>query len=123
MLDDGGTLVLTHVVPPSMRPATLSATEPSEPTAELQARFDDLREALRSCAPPGVRIEQRLVTDDPVSGILTTADHLDADLIAVGTHGPGLVARLLLGSVAESVLRRTARPVVASPPLPAGVET
>jgi len=122
VLDDGGTLVLTHVVPPSSRPAALGATEPGEPSAALQARFDDLREALRSCAPPGVGIEQQLVTNDPVTGILSAADHLGADLVAVGTHGPGLVERLLLGSVAESVLRRTARPVLASPPPPARVE-
>ena len=118
VVGDGGTLVLTHVMPPSMRAAALVAVEPTEPSADVQARFDDLRHELHSCAPPGVRVEQRLVIDDAVTGILGTADRLGADLIAVGTHGPGLVARLLLGSVAESVLRRTARPVLASPPPP-----
>jgi nucleotide-binding universal stress UspA family protein len=89
---------------------------PNVQLVEMQAKFDELRDALRSYAPPGVRFEQRLVIDDVVTGILSTADRLGADLVAVGTHGPGLVARLLLGSVTESVLRRTARPVLASPP-------
>jgi len=41
-------------------------------------------------------------------------DELDADLIAVGTHGPGLVGRLLLGSVASSILHLSTTHVLAS---------
>jgi nucleotide-binding universal stress UspA family protein len=118
VVDDAGTIVLTHVLPPPIRPAALSAVEAVESTAEYEARFDRLCDELRSCTPPGVTLKKRLITGDAVNGILTSADHLGADLVVVGTHGPGLVARLLLGSVAESVLRRTARPVLASPPLP-----
>ena len=119
VVGDRGTIVLTHVLPPAKLPAALSAGEPAEPTPELQAKFDRLREELlRSSTPAGLKIEHRLITDDTVTGILATADRLSADLIAVGTHGPGLFARLLLGSVAETVLRRTARPVLASPPPP-----
>lgn len=90
-----------------------------EPTGDVHEMFDRLREELRGCTPPGVRVEKRLIPDDPINGILSSADHVDADLVAVGTHGQGLVARVLLGSVAESVLHRTERPVsVAPPPLP-----
>jgi nucleotide-binding universal stress UspA family protein len=119
VVGDGGTVVLTHVMPPLVRPTALSS-EATEPAVDVHEMFDRLREELRPRTPEGVTVETRLITDDPVNGILSSADHLDADLIAVGTRGQGLVARLLLGSVAESVLHRTERPVLASPPpLPA----
>jgi len=120
VVGDGGTVVLTHVMPPLVRPAALGAPEATEPAVGVHEMFDRLREELRPRTPAGVTVETRLITDDPVNGILSSADHLDADLIAVGTRGQGLVARLVLGSVAESVLHRTERPVLASPPpLPA----
>jgi nucleotide-binding universal stress UspA family protein len=120
VVDDGGTVVLTHILPPLVRSAALSADEPTEPTGGVHAMFDRLREELRPCTPAGVKIETRLIIDDAVNGILSSADHLDADLVAVGTHGQRLAARLLLGSVTETILHRTERPVLASPPpLPA----
>ena len=115
---DGGTVVLTHVLAPLARPSPLSAPEPDEPVAHVHEMFDRLREELRPFTPAGVKLETRLITDDPVNGILSSADHLDADLIAVGTHGQNAVARFLLGSVAESVLHRAERTVLASPPPP-----
>lgn len=44
--------------------------------------------------------------------ILTYADDADIDLIVMGTHGRRGVRRLLLGSVAEEVVRRADRPVL-----------
>lgn len=41
----------------------------------------------------------------PAENIVQLAAHLDADLIIIGTHGRRGIARLLLGSVAERVLR------------------
>ena len=41
---------------------------------------------------------------DAVDEILAVAEHLDADLIVLGSHGAGLAERFLLGSVSESVL-------------------
>jgi nucleotide-binding universal stress UspA family protein len=40
------------------------------------------------------------------------ADELDADFIVIGTHGRRGLARALLGSVAENVVRTAHRPVV-----------
>jgi nucleotide-binding universal stress UspA family protein len=111
-----GTLVLTHVLPPHRRPAARSAGEPTESIDDAQAMLDRLCEELHTCTPVGVKVETRLIADDAVNGILGTADQLDADLIAIGTHGRSVIARLLLGSVAQSVLHRTGRPVLASPP-------
>jgi hypothetical protein len=96
----------------------LSEPDPDEPAADVHELFDRLREELRPYTPAGVKLETRLISDDPVNGILSSADHLDADLVAVGTHGQGAVARFLLGSVAESILHGADRTVLASPPPP-----
>ncbi len=50
-----------------------------------------------------------------VGTILTLARELDADLIVMGTHGKGRLHYTFLGSVAEKVLHRAKRPVLAVP--------
>jgi|SRR5579864_5513472 len=47
-----------------------------------------------------------------VDAILGVAERWNADLIIVGSHGRGGIARALLGSVAEGVLRRARVPVL-----------
>ena len=59
-----------------------------------------------------ISAETHLVDASPVEGILRTADRIGADLIVMGTHGRGGFNRLLLGSVAENVLRRSRVPVL-----------
>jgi CPA2 family monovalent cation:H+ antiporter-2 len=49
-------------------------------------------------------------------GILKVAADLPADVIVIGTHGIGGFEHLLLGSVTEKVLRKTACPVLTVPP-------
>jgi nucleotide-binding universal stress UspA family protein len=47
--------------------------------------------------------------------VLEIAASTSADLIAVGTHGAAGVERLLLGSVADKVIRGAAQPVLVVP--------
>lgn len=66
-----------------------------------------VREAL------GDRQVQALLVDQlPVEGILHTARALGAGLIALGTHGRSGLNRLLMGSVAEKVVRQSPVPVL-----------
>ncbi len=55
--------------------------------------------------------EQRVVHRSAAEGILSYASEHDVDLIVLGTHGRRGVRRLLLGSVAEEVVRRASCPV------------
>ncbi len=50
--------------------------------------------------------------DDPAAEILAEADRWGADLIVMGTHGRHGLAHLILGSVAEGVVRRATVPVL-----------
>jgi nucleotide-binding universal stress UspA family protein len=66
-----------------------------------------------------------VVEDDPVSAILKTQQEIGAELIAMGTHGRGGLARIRLGSIAESVLHQAEVPILTVGPhtkLPPTVE-
>jgi nucleotide-binding universal stress UspA family protein len=63
-------------------------------------------------ADPAVHVEHRLKEGAPATEILRTARALECDLIVMGTHGRTGVGRLLMGSVAEEVLRKAPCPVL-----------
>jgi nucleotide-binding universal stress UspA family protein len=86
---------------------------------------DDLRRMLNEITPPDatVECEHRLVTGDPAAAIARLAEAEDVDLIVMGTHGRTGLTRLLMGSVAEAVVRRAKCPVLTykqPSPQPAG---
>ena len=62
--------------------------------------------------------EVSLRTGDARGMILEAANDVGADLIVIGTHGRSGVARVLLGSVAEAVVRTAPCPVVVVRTLP-----
>ncbi len=70
---------------------------------------------------PGVSVERHLLKGDPADEILRLARLSQCDLIVMGTHGLTGLDRLLMGSVAERVLRKAPCPVltVKVPPTPA----
>ncbi len=51
----------------------------------------------------------------PIEEILNAADKEGCDAIVLGTHGKGFLRHTFLGSVAESVLARTRKPVLVIP--------
>lgn len=60
-----------------------------------------------------VKVETVVARGVPHREILEVATRQDCDLIVMGTHGRGGLNRLLLGSVAEAVLRNASIPVLA----------
>lgn len=75
---------------------------------ELEERGAASAEALSAVSVEEVR--RRDVSPGPA--ILSYASEADIDLIALGTHGRRGPSRILLGSVAEEVVRRADRPVL-----------
>ena len=71
----------------------------------------ELRLFLRARLPRPARVEPVVRTGFPAEEIVAEAREWDADLLVVGTHG-----RVLLGSVAEAVLRAAPCNVLAVPP-------
>jgi nucleotide-binding universal stress UspA family protein len=76
--------------------------------------YGSLWKVLHEMQAPGkdVRIEHRLEEGSPRERILEVAHEIGARLIVMGTHGRTGLPRLLLGSVAEQVLRRAQCPVL-----------
>jgi len=68
---------------------------------------DYWREQLEQIRPVDARIPVRhiLLEGDPASQIVQYAEEAGIDLIVMGTHGRSGLERLLMGSVAEKVLR------------------
>lgn len=58
------------------------------------------------------RVEKMLLPGDPFEKILEAAKTAGADLIVMGTHGRHGVARVVIGSVAEKVVRHSPIPVL-----------
>jgi nucleotide-binding universal stress UspA family protein len=56
-------------------------------------------------------IDTRTEVGRPAATIVEVAEEVDADHVVVGSHGRQGVSRLVLGSVAESVVRRSPVPV------------
>jgi nucleotide-binding universal stress UspA family protein len=57
------------------------------------------------------RVVTHVLSGDPAKEIIWLAARLNADLVVVGTHGRRGTSRLLLGSVAEHVVRTAGCPV------------
>jgi nucleotide-binding universal stress UspA family protein len=75
-----------------------------------KARADGLFEAARERLPDGTFATETTV-DRPASGIVSFAEDEAFDAIVMGSHGRDGVSRILLGSVAETVVRRSPVPV------------
>ena len=56
--------------------------------------------------------ERRIVSGDRVSEILETIQSEDIDLVIMGTHGRKGLEHMILGSVAENVMRKSRVPVL-----------
>jgi nucleotide-binding universal stress UspA family protein len=85
---------------------------------KVLTKLDPQKSEDQARATPHWTIHIRL--SDPTPAIVQLASDIEADLIVVGTHGRSGLARLLLGSVAEGVVRRAPCPVLVVRPV--GVE-
>jgi nucleotide-binding universal stress UspA family protein len=111
----GARLLVLHVNPP-LGPLVAAG----QARAQLQPpdHPERLWHALHRFQVPdaNVRLEHQLAEGDPAREILRVAGESRCDLIVMGTHGRTDLERLLLGSVAERVLRQARCPVVTVKP-------
>lgn len=107
--DTGATLLIVHVEEP---PSAYGGGEmyygiPEPDKSALQQMLDGVRPV-----DPAVPYEHRLATGDPAEAIVHLAEQEGCDLIVLGTHGRTGFRRLLMGSVAEAIVRRANCPVL-----------
>ena len=75
---------------------------------------EKLEESLRKKRPAfeELECEHHLLFGTPADALIEFSKAHDIDLIVMGTHGRTGVARLVMGSVAEAVVRRSECPVL-----------
>ena len=130
---DGDLIIhLVHVIEsrvpaPEMTPIEAEILDQVRPHVERALRVAD--------AETNQRVFTHVRWGNPASEVLALAEEVQADMIVVGTHGRTGLSRLMVGSVAEKVVRNAGCPVlvmrpriydapeaVAEPPCPVCVE-
>jgi nucleotide-binding universal stress UspA family protein len=107
--DAGAALLIVHVEEPAIAygggEMYYGVLEPDHAT---------LRKVLGGVVPsdPQVPYEHRLLSGDPAEAIVQLAEEEHVEMIVMGTHGRTGLRRLLMGSVAEAVVRRAPCPVL-----------
>jgi uncharacterized protein (DUF2267 family)/nucleotide-binding universal stress UspA family protein len=106
-------LVLLHVVePPKYDPAVvLALPDITDLRSAAEAELD--RQQI-SCK--AARCERALAVGSTAVEILRVAGEINPDLIVLGTHGRTGLRRLVIGSIAEEVIRRAPCPVLSLKP-------
>lgn len=106
----GGSIKIVHVLtlPIYNAPGELPLPPPSE--ADVAAVQAELHAAAQRLAP-GAAVEVVVAPSTP-SAVLKAAESWPTDLIVMGTHGRGGLKRLVLGSVADHIVRHAQCPVV-----------
>jgi nucleotide-binding universal stress UspA family protein len=107
--DHAARVIVVHVPEPMAAPTGMAPTPPLP--AGHRGGLEERLCRFQASAPE-VRVECRVEEGDPARGIVGAARATESDLIVMGTHGRTGLGRLLMGSVAEQVLRTAPCPVV-----------
>jgi nucleotide-binding universal stress UspA family protein len=108
--EHGARLIVLHVAtsPPIVLPdGVVSDYNVDDYLAGLRAELKRVQ-----ASDSAIGVEHRLEQGDPATEIIRVATDVNADCIVVGSHGRTGLLRLLLGSVAEQVMRKAPCPVL-----------
>jgi len=114
-------LELTHVLPPHTAVPLGPPLSPpvADPPVGLEARLEGIEEALhRECEhlPTGLPVGLRVCVAATVAeGVASAVRDSGAAYVVLASHGHGGLHRLVLGSTADQVLRRSTVPVLIVP--------
>jgi nucleotide-binding universal stress UspA family protein len=115
------TLHIIHVLEPEptytaygMTPEEFPAIQvfQNESQRRAEARLND---AVTTAKRLLKDVRAELIVGSPLHSIIDYAETQKADLVVIGTHGHGAVAALLIGSVAEGLVRKAICPTLVIP--------
>ena len=113
----GAALHVVHVLEPEPAYTAYGFTPDEFPAMHVFQDEARKRAKVRleevSATAPGARAE--LLEGSPLPSVLDFVKKVDADLVVLGTHGHGRMAALLLGSVAEGMVRKAVVPTLVVP--------
>lgn len=107
--ETGARLIIVHVqeLPVVYPESSFCYGLPVPDHDEVRRMLENVKPAVRD-----VSYEHRLLNGDPSVQIAALAKDDKADLIVMSSHGRSGLGRLVLGSVAEAVMRRAACPIL-----------
>ncbi|MEI7695413.1 MAG: universal stress protein [Chlorobium sp.] len=108
----GSRVHLLNVVEP--RPMAVDITMNYIPLeGDLQnAAKEDLQLVLLEFQQAGLKVDSSIEIGNPSDVILDKSRELDVNLVIMGSHGKKGLSRLIMGSVAETVVRKANCPVL-----------
>jgi nucleotide-binding universal stress UspA family protein len=115
----GAELVVAHALSPqpvAMGTPSHIMLPPSLDTEIRKASIAHLERIAAELSPSGVRVRTEMLTGSPGQAIVDLAKQTAAGLVVVGTRGLSGLEHLLLGSTAETIVRRAPCPVLAVHP-------
>src|ERR1051326_88528 len=106
----GSKLVLVHVADghAARNQAQLNLAD----SEEIREDREYLERRRGELAAEGFEVSAQLDVGDPADKILALAERINADLIAMSTHGHRFLMDVLLGSVASNIRHRTDIPIL-----------
>lgn len=115
LLPEGGATVHLLAVVPARR--GLASIRPGHANLASEARAEAYLDSVASRAVlAGVTVEKIVRAGEPVGVIREEARRIDADLLAMSTHGRTGFSRALLGSVTHRILESLDRPLLVAGP-------
>lgn len=121
----GAKLRLLHVVEPEPSYTAYGFTPDEFPALhayqeEAKRRASTKLEELLATVKPGLPdAECQIAEGSPLHSLLDYIKEIGADFVVLGSHGHGAIASLLLGSVAEGMVRKATVPTLVVPAKPA----
>lgn len=109
---DDTTLVLCNVIDHAAAVRDIPVKAPRSPAERHAAALAIAENGVRAAAAAGVRAESVVVEDNAARGILRCAHEHQSDAVVVGSHGRTGIARAVLGSTADELIRLSDLPLV-----------
>lgn len=109
----GAAVDLLHVMEPVPPGALLSYISLSDLKKSMEEDAEkNMEELSAEWTDYAFPVKKIIVEGHPFVEIIKHAKESNADMVVMGTHGRGAIAHMLLGSVAEKVVRKAPCPVL-----------
>ena len=121
-LKDEAKLYLMHVIDSRLYDSEMYKFSPYKLNEIDESKIRaDLMKSLPEGTMDVLEVETMVVKGVPFNEIINAATEINVDLIVIGTHGRTGLSHVMLGSVAEKVVRKSSCPVLTvrmPPPVP-----
>lgn len=121
-LKDEAKLYLLHVIDSRLYDTEIYKFSPHKLSEIDESKIrEDLMKSLPEGTTDVLEVETLVVKGVPFNEIINAATEINVDIIVIGTHGRTGLSHVMLGSVAEKVVRKSLCPVLTvrmPPPIP-----